>query len=70
MGDPAMKRKKKQNAELRNLAEDLTDEKLESVKGGATVRPETDDEVLVSFEHGEVKSPYIIGGLWSGKSKP
>ena len=32
--------------------------------------PEVDDEVLVVFEHGDVRFPYIIGALWNGKDKP
>lgn len=29
--------------------------------------PEIDDEVLVAFERGDVRFPYVIGCLWSGK---
>lgn len=32
--------------------------------------PEVDDEVLVSFELGDVSRPFILGGLWNGKDKP
>ena len=32
--------------------------------------PEVNDEVLVSFEHGDVNRPFVLGGLWNGKSKP
>ena len=32
--------------------------------------PEVDDEVLVSFEHGDLRFPYIVGSLWNGKDKP
>lgn len=32
--------------------------------------PEVDDEVLVVFEHGDLRFPYILGGLWGGKDKP
>lgn len=32
--------------------------------------PETDDEVLVGFEHGYMRIPYVIGRLWNGKDKP
>lgn len=32
--------------------------------------PEVDDEVLVMFEHGDVRFPYIIGALWNGKDLP
>ncbi|HEY9736919.1 MAG TPA: phage baseplate assembly protein V [Trichocoleus sp.] len=30
--------------------------------------PEINDEVLVGFEHGDIRRPYILGGLWSGRS--
>lgn len=32
--------------------------------------PEVDDEVLVAFEHGDLRFPYVLGGLWNGKDKP
>lgn len=32
--------------------------------------PEVDDEVLVIFEHGDLRFPYVIGGLWNGKDTP
>jgi uncharacterized protein involved in type VI secretion and phage assembly len=32
--------------------------------------PEVNDEVLLAFEMGEPKMPYIIGALWNGKDKP
>jgi uncharacterized protein involved in type VI secretion and phage assembly len=31
---------------------------------------EKGDEVLVGFEHGNPRRPYIFGGLWSGADKP
>ena len=31
---------------------------------------EKDDEVLVAFEYGDPKRPYILGGLWSNADKP
>jgi uncharacterized protein involved in type VI secretion and phage assembly len=31
--------------------------------------PEIDDEVLVSFEHGDIHRPFILGALWNGKDK-
>lgn len=34
---------------------------------GAVFRPETGDEVLVLFEHGDMRFPYVIGALWNGK---
>jgi len=32
--------------------------------------PEVEDEVLVIFEQGDLRSPYILGGLWNGKDTP
>ena len=32
--------------------------------------PEVDDEVLVTFEHGDIRRPYVIGSLWSSEDKP
>lgn len=38
-------------------------------KAGTYLLPEKDDEVLVGFEHGDIRFPYVIGALW-GKDKP
>ncbi len=32
--------------------------------------PEVDDEVLVCFEHGDFRRPYVLGGLFNGVDKP
>jgi uncharacterized protein involved in type VI secretion and phage assembly len=32
--------------------------------------PEVDDEVLVAFEHGDVRFPYVLGALWNGQDTP
>jgi uncharacterized protein involved in type VI secretion and phage assembly len=37
---------------------------------GAIFLPEVGDEVLVAFEFGEVRRPYVVGGLWNGADKP
>ncbi len=37
---------------------------------GLSYLPEIDDEVLVSFEHGNTRYPYVLGGLWNSKDKP
>lgn len=37
---------------------------------GAVFLPEVNDEVLVAFEHGDIRFPYVLGGLWNGKDKP
>ncbi|GAB3374135.1 phage baseplate assembly protein V [Lysobacter rhizosphaerae] len=31
--------------------------------------PEIDDEVLVAFDRGDVRFPYVLGALWNGKDK-
>ena len=31
--------------------------------------PEINDEVLIGFEHGDIRRPYVLGGLWNGKNK-
>jgi uncharacterized protein involved in type VI secretion and phage assembly len=33
---------------------------------GSWFVPDTDDEVLVAFEGGDTRRPYVIGGLWNG----
>lgn len=37
---------------------------------GIFFRPEVDDEVLVGFEHGDVRRPYVLGGVWSKVDAP
>jgi len=32
--------------------------------------PEVDDEVLIAFEHGDPRFPYVLGALWNGKDAP
>jgi len=39
-------------------------------KRGVYFLPEVDDEVLVVFEHGDMRFPYILGALWNGVDKP
>ena len=37
---------------------------------GILFRPEVDDEVLCTFEHGDIQYPYVLGGLWNGQETP
>jgi uncharacterized protein involved in type VI secretion and phage assembly len=32
--------------------------------------PEVNDEVLVAFEHGDIRAPCVLGALWNGVDKP
>jgi uncharacterized protein involved in type VI secretion and phage assembly len=32
--------------------------------------PDPDDEVLVMFEAGDPRRPYVVGGLWNGRDDP
>ncbi len=34
---------------------------------GVTWVPQVNDEVLVGFEHGDIRFPFVLGGLWNGK---
>jgi uncharacterized protein involved in type VI secretion and phage assembly len=37
---------------------------------GSWFVPDKDDEVLVSFEAGDVRRPFVLGGLWNGEDAP
>jgi uncharacterized protein involved in type VI secretion and phage assembly len=32
--------------------------------------PEVGDEVLIAFQQGDVRYPYVVGSLWNGKDAP
>jgi uncharacterized protein involved in type VI secretion and phage assembly len=37
---------------------------------GLLMTPLVDDEVLVAFEHGDVRRPLVLGALWNGEDTP
>lgn len=37
---------------------------------GTFFLPETGDEVLIAFEHGDINYPYVIGSLWNNTAQP
>jgi uncharacterized protein involved in type VI secretion and phage assembly len=37
---------------------------------GSFFMPEVKDEVLVAFDHGDARFPYIVGFLWNGQDEP
>ncbi|MGH2717153.1 MAG: VgrG-related protein, partial [Actinomycetota bacterium] len=37
---------------------------------GSLVAPEVGDEVLAAFEQGDLRRPYVIGGLYNGQDNP
>lgn len=37
---------------------------------GSWIIPDVGDEVLVGFEAGDPRRPYVLGGLWNGKDSP
>ncbi len=39
-------------------------------KRGSWFVPDTNDEVLVAFEAGDPRRPYVVGALWNGRDAP
>jgi uncharacterized protein involved in type VI secretion and phage assembly len=37
---------------------------------GVVLIPEVGDEVVVAFERGDLRFPYVLGSLWNGNDKP
>lgn len=37
---------------------------------GAYFIPQVGDEVLVAFNHGDVREPFVVGSLWNGRDTP
>ena len=63
---PVAKKKRRANPAA---SRDLSAPKAKRVKAGATTGRGNDD-VLVAFEHGATRAPYITGNLWSGSDRP
>jgi phage protein D/phage baseplate assembly protein gpV len=59
-----------------SLSEDYVSDWARTVQAGAgakrglVVVPEVGDEVLVAFDQGDVRRPYVLGGLYNGKDAP
>jgi uncharacterized protein involved in type VI secretion and phage assembly len=43
---------------------------MASKEYGTFFLPEVGDEVLVAFEDGDIRHPYVVGSLYNGKRKP
>ncbi len=39
-------------------------------KRGTFFMPEVGDEVLVSYDHGDTRFPFVVGFLWNGQDQP
>jgi phage protein D len=58
------------------LSDDYTSDWARTVQAGAgkdrgaVLLPEVNDEVLVAFEQGDIRRPFILGGLYNGVDKP
>lgn len=37
---------------------------------GTVILPEVEDEVIVGFEHGDIRRGYVLGGVYNGKDLP
>jgi phage protein D len=58
------------------LSDDYASDWARTVQGGAghdrgmVLLPEVNDEVLVAFEQGDIRRPFVLGGLYNGVDTP
>jgi uncharacterized protein involved in type VI secretion and phage assembly len=43
---------------------------MAGARRGSWFVPDTNDEVLIGFEGGDPRRPYVLGGLWNGSDSP
>ena len=43
---------------------------MAGVNRGTWFVPDLNDEVMVAFEEGDVRRPYVLGALWNGANRP
>jgi uncharacterized protein involved in type VI secretion and phage assembly len=43
---------------------------MAGLSNGTWFIPDVDDEVLVAFEAGDARRPYVVGALWNGRDTP
>ena len=66
-----MAKRKTARKTRRKATKDLTARgRARSAKGGATFKPEVDDEVVVAFQPGALRAGAVLGHLWNGSEKP
>jgi uncharacterized protein involved in type VI secretion and phage assembly len=44
--------------------------RLSRLDGGTYFVPQVGAEVLVAFNHGDIREPYVMGSLWNSKDRP
>ncbi|MGH8554530.1 MAG: phage baseplate assembly protein V [Gammaproteobacteria bacterium] len=44
--------------------------RLSRLDGGTYFVPQVGAEVLVGFNHGDIREPYVLGSLWNSKDRP
>jgi uncharacterized protein involved in type VI secretion and phage assembly len=42
---------------------------MAGMKSGAYFMPQVGDEVLVAFNHGNVREAYVVGSMWNGRNR-